>query len=157
VNPFLANTIWIAAAAQITCRIFGPANINHQVAMTNFELLRGNFNRHVEFWGVSEILKDKLEGLEARLGILGAVGLQAGNTSRRLLEIDTHREDNRNSMGVESWTAELGNEPRRERGIGRPMESSLVGRTADFGFLGGQGDTFDFLGLDQFLNYYSHL
>jgi hypothetical protein len=67
VNPFLANTIWLAAAAQVACRIFGPPVANTQVVQSNLDLLRLTFNSFVSFWNVSSTLQEKLNTLESRL------------------------------------------------------------------------------------------
>ena len=67
VNPFLANTIWLAAAAQIVSRIFGPPTIDRRLAGSNFDVLRGTFNTYVSFWKVSPALKTKLDNMELKL------------------------------------------------------------------------------------------
>ena len=67
VNPFLANSIWFAAAAQVVSRLFGPASVDRRLAASNFDVLRWTLNLYVSFWGVCSELKQKLEGLESRL------------------------------------------------------------------------------------------
>lgn len=67
VNPFLANTIWLAAAAQVVSRLFGPPSIDIRLAGSNFDVLRGTLNLYVSFWGVGGGLKTKLDNLESRL------------------------------------------------------------------------------------------
>lgn len=67
VNPFLANSIWFAAAAQVVCRLFGPPSIDRRLAASNFDVLRWTLNLYVSFWGVCSTLKQKLDGLESRL------------------------------------------------------------------------------------------
>ncbi len=67
VNPFLANTIWLAAAAQVVARLFGPPSIDRRLAGSNFDVLRGTLNLYVYFWGVCGELKTKLDNLESRL------------------------------------------------------------------------------------------
>ena len=67
VNPFLANSIWFAAAAQVVTRLFGPASVDRRLAASNFDVLRWTLNLYVSFWGVCSTLKQKLDGLESRL------------------------------------------------------------------------------------------
>ena len=67
VNPFLANSIWFAAAAQVVSRLFGPASVDRRLAASNFDVLRWTLNLFTSFWGVCSTLKQKLEGLESRL------------------------------------------------------------------------------------------
>ncbi|KAK3322654.1 hypothetical protein B0H66DRAFT_574762 [Apodospora peruviana] len=61
VNPFLANSLWFAAAAQIACKVFGPA------ALSNLDLLKLTIDRFISFWGGMENLKGKLARIEAGL------------------------------------------------------------------------------------------
>jgi hypothetical protein len=67
VNPFLANSIWFAAAAQVVSRLFGPPSVDRRLAASNFDVLRWTLNLYVSFWGVCSTLKQKLDGLESRL------------------------------------------------------------------------------------------
>ena len=67
VNPFLANSIWFAAAAQVVSRLFGPGSVDRRLAASNFDVLRWTLNLYVSFWGVCSTLKQKLDGLESRL------------------------------------------------------------------------------------------
>ncbi|KKO96956.1 hypothetical protein THAR02_10936, partial [Trichoderma harzianum] len=72
VNPFMINTLWIAAAAQIACRIFGPLSFNKQLAESNYELLSLNMDRSIIFWCGMDILKRRLTRVEALLKGLAA-------------------------------------------------------------------------------------
>lgn len=67
VNPFLASTIWLAAAAQIVSRSFSSSPSERRVASSNFDVLQMNLNAFEEVWGVSKNLQQKLFALEARL------------------------------------------------------------------------------------------
>ncbi|KAH7357287.1 hypothetical protein BKA65DRAFT_224582 [Rhexocercosporidium sp. MPI-PUGE-AT-0058] len=66
-NPFLASTIWLAAAAQVASKSFGSALVDSRVAESNLDVLQTNLNASVSFWGVSDTLKIKLETLERKL------------------------------------------------------------------------------------------
>lgn len=67
VNPFLVNTIWLAAAAQIVSTIFQPQLIERRAAESNLDLLKMNLNSYVSFWGMSSTLQQKLNVLGMRL------------------------------------------------------------------------------------------
>ncbi|KAL5323733.1 hypothetical protein ACEPPN_008274 [Leptodophora sp. 'Broadleaf-Isolate-01'] len=67
VNPFLASTIWLAAAAQVASKSFGSALVDSRVADSNLDVLQTNLNGSVSFWGVSDTLKINLGILESRL------------------------------------------------------------------------------------------
>lgn len=66
-NPFLTNALWIAAAAQIACRMFGPLSFNKQLADSNYELLCFNIDRSIIFWCGMDILKRRLTRVETSL------------------------------------------------------------------------------------------
>ncbi|KAH6721690.1 fungal-specific transcription factor domain-containing protein [Leptodontidium sp. 2 PMI_412] len=65
VNPFLASTIWLAAAAQVASKSFGSALVDSRVADSNLDVLQTNLNGSVSFWGVSDTLKINLGILES--------------------------------------------------------------------------------------------
>jgi hypothetical protein len=67
VNPFLASTIWLAAAAQVVSKSFGPDLVDSRVAESNLDLLRMNLDAFVSIWGVSTTLQQKLTTLESKL------------------------------------------------------------------------------------------
>jgi hypothetical protein len=66
-NPFLASTIWLAAAAQVVSKSFGPDLVDSRVAESNLDLLRMNLDAFVSIWGVSTTLQQKLTTLESKL------------------------------------------------------------------------------------------
>lgn len=72
INPFMVNTLWIAAAAQIACRIFGPSFLDKQLADSNYELLCLNIDRSIIFWCGMDILKRRLTSVETSLKTLTA-------------------------------------------------------------------------------------
>lgn len=67
VNPFLANTLWFAAAAQCACKVFGPPSFNKRLASSNLDLLKLTIDGFVSFWGGMESLKGKLARIESGL------------------------------------------------------------------------------------------
>ena len=67
VNPMLANTIWLAAAAQVLCTVFGPDQTDRRTAKSNLELLRTTFKEYVSFWGIDPTLQERLDNLETSL------------------------------------------------------------------------------------------
>jgi hypothetical protein len=74
VNPFLANTLWFAAAAQCACKVFGPATFNKRLTSSNLDLLKLTIDRFILFYNGMENLKGKLARIEAGLKSLMASG-----------------------------------------------------------------------------------
>lgn len=72
VNPLLANTVYLAAAAQVVYRIINPSAVNCRKVDSNIDLLRLTFNSYVSFWNVASALQDKLNTLETRLETIRA-------------------------------------------------------------------------------------
>jgi hypothetical protein len=67
VNPFLANTLWFAAAAQCACKVFGPPSFNKRLTSSNLDLLKLTIDRFISFWNGTENLKGKLARIEVGL------------------------------------------------------------------------------------------
>ena len=67
VNPFLACTIWIAAAVLLVHRVFGPPGTNRRLLQSNFDRLRSNYTQYVTYWQTPTILLEKLNILGPRL------------------------------------------------------------------------------------------
>jgi hypothetical protein len=67
VNPMLANTIWLAAAAQVLCTVFGPERTDRRVAESNLDLLRLTFKLYAAFWDIDPSLQERLDSLENSL------------------------------------------------------------------------------------------
>jgi hypothetical protein len=67
VNPFLTNTLWFAAAAQVACNVFGPASLNKRLTSSNLDLLKLTIDRFISFWGGMESLRGKLARIETGL------------------------------------------------------------------------------------------
>jgi hypothetical protein len=78
VNPFLTNTLWFAAAAQVACNVFGPASFNKRLASSNLDLLKLTIERFISFWGGMESLRGKLARIETGLQSLMARPSHAG-------------------------------------------------------------------------------
>ncbi|XWW96928.1 hypothetical protein V2A60_004908 [Cordyceps javanica] len=66
-NPFGANALWFAAAAQIACLVFGPAQYSKRRAASSYELLALSIDQCIDFWDSAEILKPRLGRVEAAL------------------------------------------------------------------------------------------
>jgi hypothetical protein len=67
VNPFLGNTIWLAAAVQLVYKVFCPSETDKSLVDSNFNVLRLNYRQFAEFWTSSSALQQKLDLLEAQL------------------------------------------------------------------------------------------
>ena len=83
VNPMLANTIWLAAAAQVLCTVFGPEQTDRRTAKSNLDLLRATFKQYVGFWGIDPTLQDRLENLETSLQGLRSRKVGKANHAQR--------------------------------------------------------------------------
>lgn len=66
-NPFLASTIWLAAAAQVVSKSFDDKLVDPRLADSNLDVLQMNLSAFVDFWGVSDTLRVKLGTLESKL------------------------------------------------------------------------------------------
>lgn len=63
----LANSIWLAAAAQVLCSVFGPERTDRRVAESNLDLLRSTFRLYAAFWDIDPSLQERLDSLETSL------------------------------------------------------------------------------------------
>ena len=67
VNPFLNNTLWFAAAAQIACAVLDPSLHNRALVRSNYEVLAVTIDRFVEFWASMDMLRPRLGKIESAL------------------------------------------------------------------------------------------
>jgi hypothetical protein len=68
VNPFLANTIWLATAVQILKRELLQADTSErELSASNAELLRMTYLQFESYWGISNMLERNLSALEVEL------------------------------------------------------------------------------------------
>jgi hypothetical protein len=66
VNPFLASTVWLAAALQVLRKLFGNGEYQDETT-SKCERLRAICGRYTEFWHTPLSLLENLDSLEARL------------------------------------------------------------------------------------------
>ncbi|GME29195.1 uncharacterized protein LTHEOB_9938 [Neofusicoccum parvum] len=67
VNPFLASTVWFAAAVQLAHRFGAAPGSNTDLVESKFELLRMNCQQYAKFWATPDALLENLSALEAHL------------------------------------------------------------------------------------------
>jgi hypothetical protein len=69
VNPFLANTIWMAAAVLLVYRFLGPAKSERTVRLveSKYDLLHSTFTQFADWWNMAPALGEKLTYLQLRL------------------------------------------------------------------------------------------
>jgi hypothetical protein len=72
-NPFIASTIWLAAAVQLVYKVFCPAGTKRILVDSNFEVLRLNHKQYVEYWKMSTSLQQNLDYLAEQLKRLCSV------------------------------------------------------------------------------------
>jgi hypothetical protein len=71
VNPFLVNTIWLAAAVQLLRRdLFSSTDTEKELVGSNFEVLRMTYDQFIEFWRTIGTAKKNLDALEVHLKTL---------------------------------------------------------------------------------------
>lgn len=75
VNPFFANTIWLAAAVQLLHReLLPPQSADKVLISSNFELLCMTYRQFVKYWDMSDTLLNNLASLEEELKNLQTLG-----------------------------------------------------------------------------------
>lgn len=75
VNPFFANTIWLAAAVQLLHReLIPPQSLDKVLISSNFELLCMTYRQFVKYWETSDKLQNNLDNLEDELKNLQTLG-----------------------------------------------------------------------------------
>ncbi|EXJ63554.1 uncharacterized protein A1O5_11315 [Cladophialophora psammophila CBS 110553] len=93
VNPFLANTIWLAGAVQLLYRELAPLDrSDRDLANSKLEVLSMTYNRFVGYWNMSSTLQKNLEVIESEIDNLRnaagkndiAEGSRAHETDQRL-------------------------------------------------------------------------
>ncbi|RDL38598.1 uncharacterized protein BP5553_02938 [Venustampulla echinocandica] len=67
VNPFMSNTIWLAAAVQLLHRELGAPGAEKDLANSNFEVLCMTHDQFVSYWNMSNALPQNLETLGGQL------------------------------------------------------------------------------------------
>ncbi|KAE8360996.1 hypothetical protein BDV27DRAFT_148185 [Aspergillus caelatus] len=80
VNPFLASTIWLAAAVFLAYRYLGIPTKSSQERLlveSKIDLLKTIFRQFVQWWGMSDILESKLSELETELLCMRKIGRAA--------------------------------------------------------------------------------
>ena len=101
VNPFLACTIWIAAAVQLVHRVFGPPGTNRRFLQSNFDRLRSNYEPYVKYWQTPIILLEKFNVLGPGLERLGS------SAQRRTASLDQARSPSSNTKPEDTIPQDL--------------------------------------------------
>ncbi|KAL5354737.1 hypothetical protein ACLOAV_000826 [Pseudogymnoascus australis] len=71
VNPFVASTVWLAAAIQLVFGAFCPFGTSKSLVHSNFKVLRLNYSQFIDHWKTSMALQMNLDLLDAQLRHLG--------------------------------------------------------------------------------------
>lgn len=69
IKPFLASTIWVAAAAQLVYKKFGPINSNQELLESKFDILFMQCQAYTKLWDTPEALLHNLKSLRDHLEI----------------------------------------------------------------------------------------
>jgi hypothetical protein len=159
VNPFLANTVWFAAAALVTCRLYGPASVCacREADDEAFALLRGSVARFVEYWRMEGVLLSRLDSVEGRLrGLAGSERGECVGGAQHAEGVDG------NGDGVAAATEAVHHDAviggvgtgHGQNGMDLPFEGNANGNDNGSGLgMNMEWDGFDFLCLDQLIGY----
>jgi len=99
INPFLASTIWLAAAVQLVRKEFGPSGTNRDLVKSKFDVLYITYQKCVSFWDIQTALQQNLESLEAQLQTFHKEDKRPDEARRKSV-------DRREPREKESWTNE---------------------------------------------------
>ncbi|GAB1319454.1 hypothetical protein MFIFM68171_09664 [Madurella fahalii] len=124
VNPFLANTLWFAAAAQCACNVFGPPSFNKRLRRSNLDLLKLTIDRYIAFWGGMENLRGKLARIETRLQNLMARPNGNGNgngNGNNVGDGEEHRRRRREGQAAAQGSSSTGVRDSAGRCVGAQM------------------------------------
>lgn len=69
VKPFLASTIWLATAAQLVYKKFGPTDYNQDLIESKFDILFMQCQRYTKFWDTPGALLQNLKSLRTHLAM----------------------------------------------------------------------------------------
>ncbi|KAL5363809.1 hypothetical protein BJX96DRAFT_187274 [Aspergillus floccosus] len=69
INPFLSNTIWLAAAVQLVRKYFTGAHSNQSLIRSRFDILHLTYKRCMEFWDMQNALQRNLEIIREQLEV----------------------------------------------------------------------------------------
>ncbi|TVY34244.1 hypothetical protein LOCC1_G007632 [Lachnellula occidentalis] len=69
IKPFLASTIWVAAAAQLVYKKFGPIDSNQELLESKFDILFMQCQAYTKLWDTPEVMLHNLKSLRDHLEI----------------------------------------------------------------------------------------
>lgn len=67
VNPFLSNTVWLAAVVQLVHRELAPTDVEKDRLHSNFEFLSRKYGQFATYWNTSTSLQQDLETFKNEL------------------------------------------------------------------------------------------
>lgn len=97
VNPFLSNTVWLAAVVQLVHRELAPNDSDKDLVHSHFELLSRKYDQFVRFWATSGTLQKDLDTFKAQLEHFQ--DSVQGGCDRTESTRHVHQHDNSNSSG----------------------------------------------------------
>lgn len=123
VNPFLANTVWLACAVQLFHRDFATAgNSDYDLVNSSFDLLRLTYDKFSEHWNMSTALQRNLQALEEEFRyVRGGSSASRGGThdgvSPKLDSLQAHRSNMPAPQGTRESTVSHGESNMRKQAI----------------------------------------
>ncbi|OCL14888.1 hypothetical protein AOQ84DRAFT_189457 [Glonium stellatum] len=102
VNPFLASTVWLAAAVQLVRKVFGVPGTNADLAKSKFEVLHLHYKQFVSYWGISTALQQNLEVIETSLERLYATSRTRGIGVGAASSDDYQHQSNNNNHSLQT-------------------------------------------------------
>lgn len=122
VNPFIANTIWLAAAVQLLHRELIPAQSPDKVLISsNFELLCMTYGQFVKYWDMSDTLRSNLDTLEKELQSLQTLDKEM--VMERRLSFDSQSRSRREVSTVSGRSAQASQGSATS--VERPLQTTI--------------------------------
>ncbi|KAF2768267.1 hypothetical protein EJ03DRAFT_123177 [Teratosphaeria nubilosa] len=100
VNPYLANTLWLAGAVHLLYkRLASPSPTDRELISSNFMLLSVTYNNFLDHWQMPKTLQKNLEVVESELDSLGVEQSYANKDQNDILALLGRHHDGSSGTG----------------------------------------------------------
>ncbi|KAK5721166.1 hypothetical protein LTR17_014807 [Elasticomyces elasticus] len=101
VNPYLANTVWLAGAVQLLYkRLVTSSTTDRDLMSSNFMMLNVTYNKFLEHWHMSKELQKTLEVVELELESLGSDQDPSGTAQEEVIALLGTHHDGSHGVGL---------------------------------------------------------